>query len=384
MKFPVTSIENLRGLGYTEDEARFLSIVATHSGYFSMRQFLEFTRAKSGDRSMAFTQKVLGKGHAFARLLLRNGRVYHLFSRIVYRALARENLRNRREHGIEHIRSRLIILDFVLGHLDCNYLETEHDKIHYFCGQLSVPKQSLPTKHYIGAIHKKATERYFVDKFPMFFRPDFTAVNFTFIDPGWQNLASFETHLFAYSGLFGVLQDVHLTYVATRSTRFEPAEEVLGYFRLREAWEAKKYALFSNDDIERLNELTQRFGKHPCQERYPAWRDRQVSSDMVRSQFRDLAPQRKVTFDAELVDGQAALFEAKPKRKTNPETAMKVKAVSDSTFSSPFRPVFAAEQEERQKNNADAPTRSTNRNAAKTSTSGGSDPMGSTFSRPKS
>src|SRR5487761_66124 len=355
MKFPVTSIENLRGLGYTEDEARFLSIVATHSGYFSMRQFLEFTRAKSGDRSMAFTQKVLGKGHAFARLLLRNGRVYHLFSRIVYRALARENLRNRREHGIEHIRARL-----------------------------SVPKQSLPTKHYIGAIHKKATERYFVDKFPMFFRPDFTAVNFTFIDPGWQNLASFETHLFAYSGLFGVLQDVHLTYVATRSTRFEPAEEVLGYFRLREAWEAKKYALFSNDDIERLNELTQRFGKHPCQERYPAWRDRQVSSDMVRSQFRDLAPQRKVTFDAELVDGQAALFEAKPKRKTNPQTAMKVKAVSDSTFSSPFRPVFTTEQEALQKNNADAPPRSTNRNAAKTSTSGGSDPMGSTFSRPKS
>src|SRR5487761_1372725 len=132
----------------------------------------------------------LGKGHATARLLLRNGRVYHLFSRLVYRAIGRENLRNRREHGIEHIRSRLIILDFVLAHLDCSYLETEHEKILYFCGQLSVPKQSLPTKHYIGAIHKKATERYFVDKFPVVFRPDSTAVNFTFIDPGWQNLAS--------------------------------------------------------------------------------------------------------------------------------------------------------------------------------------------------
>jgi hypothetical protein len=363
MRFPETSIENLRGLGYTEDEAKFLYLVGTHSGYFSTRQFLKFTGAKSGDRSMAFTQKVLGKGHAIARLLLRNGRVYHLFSRIVYRAIGRENLRNRREHGIEHIRSRLMILDFVLRHLDYSYLETEREKILYFCEQLRVPRQFLPTKRFTGAIHKKATERYFVDKFPIFFRPDSTVVNFTFIDPGWDSLASFENHLFAYGGLFGVLQEVHLTYVATRSTRFEaarnmflsmvdrppkvdPGEEMLRYFRLREAWEANKYALFSNDDIERLNELTQRFGKHPCQERYPAWRDGQVSSDMVRSQFRDLAPQRKVTFDAELVDGQAALFEANPKRKINPETAMKMKPVSDSTFSSPFRPVFAGEQEE--------------------------------------
>jgi len=229
---------------------------------------------------------------------------------------------------------------------------------------LNVTRQSLPTKRYAGAIHKKATDRYFVDKFPMFFRPDSSpVVNFTFIDPGWENLKSFENHLFAYSSLFGVLQDVRLTYVATRSTRFEsarkmflsivdrppkvdPGEEVLRYFRLREAWEANKYTLFSNDDIERLNELTQRFGKHPCQERYPAWRDGQVSSDMVRSQFRGLAPQRRVTFNAELVDGQAPLFEAKPKRKTDPETALKVKAVSGSTFSSPFRPAFAREQEE--------------------------------------
>ena len=63
MQFPESSIENLCGLGYTEDEARFLYLVATHSGYFSTRQYLGFTGAKSGEKSMAFTQKVLGKGH---------------------------------------------------------------------------------------------------------------------------------------------------------------------------------------------------------------------------------------------------------------------------------------------------------------------------------
>lgn len=72
MQFPELSIENLRGFGYTADEARFLYLVATHSGYFSTRQYLAFTDAKSGEKSMTFTQKVLGKGHANARLLLRN------------------------------------------------------------------------------------------------------------------------------------------------------------------------------------------------------------------------------------------------------------------------------------------------------------------------
>ena len=62
MHFPETSIENLRGFGYTEDQARFLYLVATHSGYFSARQYLAFTGAKSGEKSMALTRKCLGRG----------------------------------------------------------------------------------------------------------------------------------------------------------------------------------------------------------------------------------------------------------------------------------------------------------------------------------
>src|SRR5271154_1007286 len=155
MEFRKSSIENLRSLGYTQDEAKFLYLVAMPSGYFSARQYLTFTGAKSGEKSMAFTQKVLGKGHATARLLLRNGRVYHLFSRLVYRAIGRENLRNRREHSVEHIRAKLAILDFVLGHLDYRYLETESQKVDYFCRKLSIDRTLLPAKRYKGAIREK-------------------------------------------------------------------------------------------------------------------------------------------------------------------------------------------------------------------------------------
>src|SRR5690348_1019790 len=172
MTFPESSIENLRSLGYTEDEARFLYIVAAHSSYFSTRQYLQFTGSKSGEKSMAFTKKLLGKGHATAKLLLRNGRVYHLCSRLIHRAIGREKLRDRCEHSAEYIRTKLAILDFVLAHLDYRYLETEAEKVDYFCSKLGLNRGILPAKRYSGAIRHKTTERYFVDKFPLFFVPE--------------------------------------------------------------------------------------------------------------------------------------------------------------------------------------------------------------------
>ena len=44
MNFPADHIERIKELGYTESEARFLYIVAVHSGYFTLGQFRAFTR----------------------------------------------------------------------------------------------------------------------------------------------------------------------------------------------------------------------------------------------------------------------------------------------------------------------------------------------------
>src|SRR5882757_751948 len=242
MNFPESSLANLGSLGYTEDEARFLYVVATHSGYFSMRQFLQFTGTKSGDKSMAFSQKLLAKGHATARSFLRNGLVYHLFSRIVYRAIDRENLRNRRAHSLEHIRTRLVVLDFVLAHLQYEYLETEDDKLNCFCQQLDIPKELLPRKRYSGAVHNTTTERYFVDKFPMFLCSGSSSppvVTFTFVDPGLGILDSFKTHLLAYGSLFEALPEVRLVYISPRPTQFEPARKTF-LAALRRKIRAKK------------------------------------------------------------------------------------------------------------------------------------------------
>jgi|SRR5579859_2442 len=370
MRWSESSIENLRGLGYTEDEARFLHLVATHSGYFSTRQFLNFTQAKSGEKSMAFTQKVLGKGHASARLLLRNGRVYHLYSRLIYRAIGRENLRNRREHSVEHIRTKLAILDFVLAHLDCRYLETEFEKVQYFSKELGIKQSALPAKRYAGAIREKTTDRYFVDKFPMFFAPESSSspvVTFSFVDPGLLSLASFETHLLAYGELFSVVPQVNFVYIAARPTHFEAARKLflamaprsmnpdpgvngLRYFHYRHLWESQQYSKLTTDQIEFLNEAQKRFTDARTEALYRPWREGQITVNVVTEAFRRLAPKREVAFRTELVDGQAALFEANLPRRSDDKKETEVTGSSKSTFGPAFRPVFGEESRQPHEN----------------------------------
>jgi len=370
MQFPESSIENLRGLGYTEDEAHFLYLVATHSGYFSTRQYLAFTQSKSGEKSMTFTQKLLGRGHASARLLLRNGRVYHLFSRLVYRAMGRENLRNRHEHAVEHIRTKLAVLDFVLAHLDYRYLETEDEKVSYFCKELGLKTSILPAKRYAGTIRDRTTDRYFVDKFPMFFAPDSSSspvVTFSFVDPGLLSVASFDSHLFAYQSLFAAVPLVNFVYIATRSTHFEaarklflvmaptvtnpdPGVEGLRYFHYRYLWESKQYAKLTSEQIEFVNAAITRFTDPRLETLFQPWVHGQITCNVVSERFRELAPKREVFFHTELVDGQAALFEPNLPRRNHRRTETEVTGGRQSTFSPAFTPVFGEQTQQAEEN----------------------------------
>jgi len=133
MKMPQDQIERLAALGYTEPEARFLYVVATHSGYFTMRQFNTFTGVSRGKRSMAFAQKLLKHAHATVRDYMGTGSVFHLFSRLVYGPIDKDNVRNRRRHSFDYIRTRLVQMDFLLENQRHDFLETENDKVNLFC-----------------------------------------------------------------------------------------------------------------------------------------------------------------------------------------------------------------------------------------------------------
>jgi len=142
MNIPENHVALLMELGYSEPEARFLYVVATHSGYFILRQFLNFTGARRGKRSNLFVRKVLNKGHRSVRDYLGHGSIYHLFSRTLYGQIEKGNRRNRRKHSFEYIRTGLVLLDFILANPEAEYLETEQGKVTFFCEKLGIATAS--------------------------------------------------------------------------------------------------------------------------------------------------------------------------------------------------------------------------------------------------
>ena len=325
MRIEVHDIAAIKALGYTEDEARFLYIVATHSGYFVSRQFIAFTGVEWGKRSAKFAQKLESRGHACWQEYQNTGRVYHLFSKPVYSAIGKENLRNRRRHSSEFIKTRLVLLDFVIANQQHDYLETEQQKVQYFCEQLGLSRKSLPTKAYEGSRGTEPTLRYFVDKFPLFLDTSGLStppvVTFSFLDPGQASIKGFATHLNAYEELFRQLNDFRFLYISNSPANFVRAEgwfservvsalssdisgEILHYFRFRKAWDLKKYALFSNAEIESLNDAAKRFHGERFEGLYSAWSSDRLSAEAIRREFAQTEPHRKVAFTSVLVRGE--------------------------------------------------------------------------------
>jgi hypothetical protein len=315
-------ITALVSLGYTPEEARFLYLVAMHSGYFVPRQFLTSSGAKWGKRSNHFAAKLESRGHATWREYDRTGGVYHLVSKTIYHRIGNENLRNRRRHSVEFIRTRLLLLDFVLANPTHDYLETEPDKVRFFCEELSVPRAALPTKCYEGSPRTEPTLRYFVDKFPLFAdRTDPShppVVTFSYVDPGQASLAGFANHLHAYLSLFRQLGDFCFLYIANSPVHCVRAEEcfssvvkarlesdvsseVLRYFRLRHAWELKKYGSLSSSDVEWLKEAAHRFYGDRFDDWYESWSSGALDEQALRREFEQMRPHRNVTFQTCLV-----------------------------------------------------------------------------------
>jgi hypothetical protein len=322
MKMPAEQIERIKGLGYTEAEAQFLYIVAIHSGYFTLRQFCTFTHATRGKRSFLFARKLLQNEHASMRDYPGVGPVFHLFSRTVYGQIEKDNLRNRRRHSFEFIRTRLLLLDFILANQSLAYFETEQDKVGFFCETMGMSKDFLPAKIYEGRPGSQPTVRYFVDKFPLFIAPFLSGVppvvTFSYVDSGFQTPSAFLSHLAAYQRLFRQLATFRFLYIAAKDAYFRKAEErfrslvkrplesdtsaeISRYFQIRRKWENHEYVVPVTEDLEFLNIARQRF-RGDCFDRlYHRWRSGELGEQALRAEFSRLRPERSVFFDSYLV-----------------------------------------------------------------------------------
>ena len=323
MKIATHHLSALEGLGYTSAEAGFLYLVATYSGYFLPRQFIAFTQTGPGKRSHLFTDKLESRGHATWREYLNVGGAYHLCSKTLYRQIDREHLRNWRRHSTEFIRTRLILLDFILAHQGHQYLETEQEKLDYFCREKSVPRTVLPARSYEGASPAEPTVRYFADNFPLFLdssqSPCAPVLTLSYVDPGKVKLGGFRNHLQAYAPLFRHLGDFRFLYISNSSVRFLQAEqcftslvttslqqnvslELIRYFRLRAAWDAKQYGKLSNEDIEWLERSNLHFKKQDIEHLYASWLANQLTEEELRLQNGESVARGGIRFATHLIE----------------------------------------------------------------------------------
>jgi len=330
MKMSAEQIERIKGLGYTESEAHFLYIVAVHSGYFTLRQFCTFTRAARGKRSFLFARKLLQSQHASTRDYPGVGQVFHLFSRTVYGQMEKENLRNRRRHSFEFVRTRLLLLDFILANQGLAYFESEQDKVRFFSETMNISKELLPVKVYEGCPGSQPTVRYFVDKFPLFIAPPLEdgspVVTFSYVDSGFQTPSGFLTHLAAYHRIFRQLATFRFLYIAAKDAYFQMAEqgfrslvkrplesdtsaEILRYFHIRKKWENHEYVVPVTADFEFLTDARQRFHGHLLDSLYHAWRCGELSEQELRVEFLRLWPERTIFFDTCLVRGHGRPYD---------------------------------------------------------------------------
>src|SRR5436309_812665 len=309
----------LRAFGYTEVEARFLYLVATHSGYFTLRQFLDFAHAKSGKRNARLVRKLLGLGHASARRYTRRSLVLQLRSRQIYAAIGKNHLRNRREHELPHIKTRLLALDFILAHPQEHYFETAEEKRRYFIERFNV-EESLFSR--TGA---KRDGISFSDRFPLcvaYPPPEYMpVVTFTFIDPDHRNLHAYIAHLRAYRPLFRRLPSFQLLYVSTASGLQNEAAELFSflvkgqgladltrYFDFQTKWDRKQYKLLIESDVLFLSEARKRFTGPSIASLYYLWKRNRLPQDFQPQSTAASRPAQKALFRAVTVPGHEAVF----------------------------------------------------------------------------
>jgi hypothetical protein len=314
-----SQLVSLRAFGYTEVESRFLYLVATHSGYFTVRQFLDFAGAKSGKRNARLVEKLFGLGHASAQRFRRRSMVYHLHSRPIYDAIGKPDLRNRRGHELDYIKARLLALDYILANPEDDYFETAEAKRQYFIKRFKVPESLfLPSKD-------KGKGITFADRFPLcvaYPSPEYMpVVTFTYLDPQHRHTDAYIGHLRTYRPLFGLLPGFQFFYISTEGGLQKDAAELFSlyvegkglsnlvrYFDLQTKWDNKQYGLLTEQDVLFLSESRKRYTGDSIATLYYLWKRSQLPKGIRVEATEQSLPSQKILFRTLTVQGHEGIL----------------------------------------------------------------------------
>jgi hypothetical protein len=312
-------VERIVRFGYTETEARFLYLVATHSGYFTQAHFLRFAEVEKGGLSSRLVAKAAKFGHIRTLRFGLHRLVHNLYRRRFYELLGKDNLRNRRHLSPLLIRTRLLILDFVVAHPELRYLETEHDKVEHFQFVLGIPKALLPCRIYKGAKNETETSRYFIDRSPIFLDGEASrrVPVFVYCDHGERSLLGFVSFLDNYRPVLKNLPAFRLIYSSPNAKKFPRAEGFFGrrlsatsrvdpsdierYFTVRHLWDSGQTGALTSVDRQLLRRGDKQYRDPFFEEIYRRVTADKVSSGQLNALIQSALRARKRAFDTYLL-----------------------------------------------------------------------------------
>src|SRR5205814_3937997 len=158
-------------LGFTERQARFLTLVMLHSGVCVPRQYARFCGIVHGQKTRKFFAKLVRLGYASMYDCRHNrARIYHVIGPALYRAIDDAQSRHRRRMTLSHAVHRLMLLDALVESPDMVWLTTADDKAAHLLTLTSIQPDDLP--HVTVGERDKRTVKYFPDRLPIGIHPE--------------------------------------------------------------------------------------------------------------------------------------------------------------------------------------------------------------------
>ena len=188
----------LEALGWTGQDAEWITLVCLHSGVFTRAQFCHYFDSDR-KRALRFVKALVERQAARDGewpILNGGAKTCRISSKAIYRALGVENIRHRRKASNAVVMRRLLSLDFVLEHPGMNWLPAEQEKVEFF-EKLGLPLRLIPRRIYYGTVGNQ--KRYFALKLPLAVDPE--TVTFAYIDPGHQT----DRELYSWGAAHGPL-----------------------------------------------------------------------------------------------------------------------------------------------------------------------------------
>jgi hypothetical protein len=290
---PAESIAILKHFGYSEREAKFLYLVATHSGVFVQRQYRALGLSSGACKKLA--QRAL-RNKDVKEHLPEQGctRVYELRGQGIYGALGKEKVPRCKPGPDSFIRRaavKLLTLDFVLAHPEGRYLEDQTEKVSYFVVERQINKERLPVRLFRGRTGGE-THRYFPERFPMFLSTgsDGPVINFTYIEDETILLHAFSVFVRRYRPLFCALgSNFRLIFVSSSTRNFHSARKMFvkrlsatanggesrklaSFFWVRKMAEEQRFEELADQDVADWRRGLKRYGDPRHEVQYQKWK----------------------------------------------------------------------------------------------------------------